>query len=61
MMGSVELRCHDGKSILKPYYIKKAIEGDVLGFAEGDRNTSSNPLTWLIPMQQSTEVIFFTK
>lgn len=49
-MGSVELRCHDGKNILKPYYIKKAIEGDVLGFAEGDYNTSSNPLTWLIPM-----------
>lgn len=41
--------------------MKKAIEGDILGFGEGDNNVSGSPLTWLISMQDQTEVLFIQK
>ena len=37
-MGAVEVRKHQDNNLLKPYLVKKAIEGDVIGFAEGDGN-----------------------
>ena len=49
-MGAVEVRKHQDNNLLKPYLVKKAIEGDVIGFAEGDGNQSGSPLTWLVSM-----------
>ena len=60
-MGSIEVRCHDGPDILKPYFTRKAIEGDVIGFEQGDDGVTSSPLTWLICKQDMTEVIYFSK
>ena len=50
-MGSVEIRRHNDFNLLKPFIVKKAIEGDVMGFAEGDDNMTGSPLTWLVSMQ----------
>lgn len=61
VMGSIEVRIHDSQNLLKPYVVKKAVEGDILGFAEGDRNASSGPLSWLIAMQDQTEVIYIQR
>ena len=36
MMGSVEIRRHNNTDLMKPYIIKKAIEGDIMGWAQGD-------------------------
>ena len=60
-MGSVEIRRHNNKDLMQPYIIKKAIEGDIIGWAEGDHAYSSSPLTWLISMQNDTEVVFISK
>ena len=49
-MGSIEIRRHNDNSLLKPFIVKKAIEGDILGFAAGDGNISGSPLTWLVSM-----------
>ena len=49
-MGAVEIRRHNNKDLMKPYIVKKAIEGDIIGWAEGDSSYSSSPLTWLIAM-----------
>lgn len=57
-MGSVEIRSHKDFSLLKPIIVKKAIEGDIMGFAEGDNNLSGSPLTWLVSMQDQTEIVF---
>ena len=57
-MGSVEARKHDSGRPLRPYILKKAIEGDVLGFGDGDCNATSCPLAWLISMQSQTEVLY---
>jgi hypothetical protein len=46
---------------MKPYVVKKAIEGDILGFTEGDKNYSSSPLSWLVSMQDDSEVLFVSK
>ena len=50
-MGSIEVRKHDNTRPLRPYIVKKAIEGDIIGFADGDNCASSSPLAWLISMQ----------
>ena len=60
-MGSVEIRRHNNKDLMKPYIIKKAIEGDIIGWAEGDHAYSSSPLTWLISMQNDTEIVFISR
>ena len=49
-MGAVEIRRHNNKDLMKPYIVKKAIEGDIIGWAEGDSSYSSSPLSWLIAM-----------
>ena len=36
MMGSVEIRRHSNNDLMKPYTIKKAIEGDIFGWGQGD-------------------------
>ena len=61
MMGSIEIRRHNNKDLLKPYVVKKAVEGDILGWADGDCQYSSSPLSWLTVMQDNTEVIFIAK
>ena len=43
---------------MRPIIIKKAVEGDIIGFSEGDESQSSSPMTWLISMQNQTEVIY---
>ena len=45
--GSAEIRRHNNQNLLKPFIVKKAIEGDVIGWAEGDCSYSSSPLTWI--------------
>lgn len=50
MMGSVEIRKHNNRDLLKPFVVKKAIEGDIIGWAEGDRADSSSPLSWIVVM-----------
>ena len=60
-MGSIEMRRHEDFSLLKPFIVKKAIEGDILGFTEGDDNMSTSPLTWMVSMQEETEMIFISK
>ena len=47
-MGSIEIRRHNNKQLLKPYIVKKAVEGDIIGFKEGDDNYTSSPLSWLV-------------
>ena len=59
--GAIELRIHDKEDFLKPVLVRKALEGDILGFTEGDGGISSCPLSWLVSMQSDTEVIFFEK
>ena len=61
MMGSCEVRKHNNKDLLKPYIVKKAVEGDILGWADGDCSYSSSPLSWIYVMQDNTEVIFIGK
>ena len=58
-MGSVEIRRHNNRNLLKPYIVKKAVEGDIIGYKDGDDNYSSSPLSWMTAMQNDTEVIFF--
>ena len=60
-MGAVEIRRHNNKDLMKPYIVKKAIEGDIIGWAEGDSSYSSSPLTWLIAMQPDTEIVSMDK
>ena len=50
LMGSVEVRRHSNYALMKPYIVKKATEGDIIGFAEGDGNNSASPLTWFVSM-----------
>ena len=70
LQGAIEIRHHNKKpsidnpdprtqrqSLLKPFTIHKAIEGDILGFDK----ISKNPLTWLISMQDETEVLLLNK
>ena len=59
--GSLEVRRHVATDLLKPYIVKKAIAGDVLGFAEGDDNASGGPLSWLVSIQAGTEVVFLSQ
>jgi hypothetical protein len=40
---------------------KKAVEGDIIGFAAGDDGISSNPLTWLIAHENDTEILFLSQ
>lgn len=61
MMGSVEIRKHNNNDVLKPYVVKKGIEGDIIGWAEGDESYSSSPLSWIVCLQNNTEVIFIGK
>ena len=57
--GAVDVRKHQNTNIMKPFKVYKATEGDIIGFAEGDEGMTCNPLTWLVAMQDYTEVIFF--
>lgn len=58
-MGSIEIRRHNCIDLLKPFIVKKAIEGDIIGFSEGDdQDNTASPLTWLLSMQDQTEVVF---
>ena len=61
-MGSCEVRSHTEHDLLKPIVLKKAIEGDVIGatFNEDAKQVLS-PLTWLLSMQDFTEVVFFSR
>lgn len=59
--GSIELRVHDKEDFLKPVAVRKVVEGDILGFSDGDGGISSCPLSWLVAMQTDTEVLFFEK
>ena len=60
-MGSCEIRTHAEPNLLKPSVLKKAIEGDVLGFnLNEDANTILSPLSWLISLQDDTEVLFLS-
>ena len=62
MMGSVEVRLHNNyNNLLRPQVLKKAIEGDVLGFHEGDEGQTASPLSWIMSKQDDTEVIFLPK
>ena len=61
MWGSLEIRKHSNKDLMKPYTIKKAIEGDIFGWGEGDGNQSTSPLAWFVSMQNETEVVFIKK
>ena len=56
--GSLEIRRHNNNDLLKPYIVKKAIEGDIIGWSEGDCGYSSSPLTWIRAIQNDSEVIF---
>ena len=48
--GSIEIRRHNNEDLLKPYIVKKAIEGDIIGWSEGDCAYSGSPLSWLVAM-----------
>lgn len=58
LSGSVEIRKHGNSDLLNPYIVKKAIEGDIIGWADGDENYSSSPLSWIVALQGNTEIIF---
>ena len=60
-MGSVEIRRHNNKDLMKPYIIKKAIEGDIMGWGGGDGGHTTSPLTWFVSMQNDTEIVFIKK
>lgn len=53
-MGAVEIRRHYDSNLMKPYVVKKAIEGDIIGFAEDEdsRDNTASALTWLMSMQE---------
>ena len=61
-MGSCEVRTHSVHNLLKPIVLKKSIEGDVIGapFNE-DAKQILSPLTWILSMQDFTEVVFFSR
>ena len=51
-MGAVEIRRHNDINLLKPYVVKKAIEGDIIGFVEDDsKDNTASALTWFMSMQ----------
>ena len=62
-MGAVEIRRHNDINLMKPYVVKKAIEGDIIGFTddEDSRDNTASALTWLMSMQEQTEVLFISK
>lgn len=61
MMGSCEIRSHNELNLLKPIVVKKAVEGDIMGaLYDESRDTMLSPLTWLMSMQDLTEVIYFS-
>ena len=70
LQGAIDVRHHNSKpntdnpdprthrqSLLTPFTIHKAIEGDILGFDK----ISKNPLTWFLAMQDETEVLLLNK
>ena len=59
-MGSCEIRSHSVNDLLKPTIVKKAIAGDILGaLQDQSKDLMRSPMTWLVSLQDQTEVIFF--
>ena len=61
-MGSVEVRSHYVHDLMKPTVVNKAREGEVIGFeADAANKVMLSPLTWLVSMQDQTEVVFMSQ
>jgi len=61
-MGSIEVRSHNIHNLLKPTVLNKATEGEILGSKlDTANNAMMSPLTWLISMQEQTEVVYFSQ
>jgi hypothetical protein len=59
--GSIIMRKHQNGAAVEPYLAKKLVEGDILGFADGDDGISLNPLSWFFSGQDNTEVVFLSE
>ncbi|CDW86062.1 tpr domain containing protein [Stylonychia lemnae] len=58
--GSVSVRNHT-EQIMKPRILCKALEGQILGYDEIDKeNMSTHSQTWLVALE-TTEIVFFKK
>jgi len=59
--GAVKISTHANANLLKPYAIRKAVEGDIIGFAAGDDDVTVNPLTWMVAFVDNTEVVYIDR
>lgn len=56
--GQIMFCKHPNSCDGNPVIVKRAYEGDIIGFIEGDNGLTNNPLTWYITITDHTEVIF---
>jgi hypothetical protein len=56
--GQVMFCKHPNSAEGRPYIIKKAFEGDIIGFFDGDDGLSASPLTWYITFTDATEIVW---
>jgi len=59
--GQVMFCKHPNTAEGKPFIIKKAFEGDIIGFFDGDNGVSASPLTWYITFTDATEIVWLEK
>lgn len=56
--GAIIICKHPNTATGPTQIIKKSVEGDIIGFDEGDGGLTANPLTWFMAFQDGTEVVF---
>ena len=57
--GSIVSNSH-ADNLLKPFVIKKNVEGGILGFEKGDNDLGENPLVWHIANEDATDLLLVT-
>ena len=61
LSGAILVKNHPMEDLSRPILLHKAMEGDILGFTEGDDGLTGDPLTWMIAFGNNTEVLFLEK
>jgi len=61
--GAVMIKTHPGSDLTKPVTLHKALEGNILGFTEGESfgGITLDNLTWLIVHGTQTEVVWMKR
>jgi len=61
LSGSIHIKRHPMENLGEPIFMQKAMEGDILGFNEGDDGQTNDPLTWMVTYSSVTEVLVMEK